>query len=95
MHGRADTFPTRPVRKRWCSAEETDCGPRSRATASVLRVRGRAQASGLLADSGLADDGRLASHMASEVEAMRKRVRKAHMDAIAAERRDEPLGEDR
>lgn len=47
---------------------------------------GLTKAGSLLAENGMAADGRSASHMGREVEEMKKRVRKAHEDAIAAER---------
>lgn len=49
-------------------------------------AEGLIKAGGLLTRAGLADDGRSASHMGRQIEAMKKRARKAHEDAIAAER---------
>lgn len=47
---------------------------------------GLTKAGGLLTRAGMPADGRSASRMGREVEAIKARVRKAHEGAIAAER---------
>lgn len=46
---------------------------------------GLVKVAGLLTAAGLADEGRTAAGMGTDVVAMRRRVRKAHNAAIAAE----------
>lgn len=56
---------------------------------------GLAKASRLLFASGLADDGFAVSRMRAEVGVMRKRVRKVHNAALAAEGGTTATGENR
>lgn len=56
---------------------------------------GLIKAGGLLTAAGLADEGRTASRMGTDVVAMRKRIRKAHNTAIAAERDETATEENR
>lgn len=56
---------------------------------------GLIKAGRLLSDHGFNADGRTASRMGTDVVAMRKRVRKAHNDALAAEGGTTATGEQR
>jgi hypothetical protein len=56
---------------------------------------GLIKAGALLVSAGLADEGRTASRMGTDVVAMRKRVRKVHNAALDAERGDTATGENR